>query len=54
MFLTSQVSGLVKNFNIEIFSDMIPVINVKLCMMVLHIECYLVIVLSVTAVIKQF
>ena len=34
MFLVDQVSGLVENFNIEIFSHMINVINVKLCMMV--------------------
>ena len=41
MFLVSQVSGLVEKFNIGIFSDTINVINVKLCMMVLHIELYL-------------
>ena len=33
MFLVGQVSGLVKNFNIGIFSDITNVINVKLCMM---------------------
>ena len=48
MFLVSQVSGFVENFNIEIFSDTINVINVKLCMMVLHVELYLLITLSVT------
>ena len=43
MLFVCQVSGLVKNFNIGII-----VINVKLCMMVLHIELYLFIPLSVT------
>ena len=41
MFFMGQVSGLVENFNIGIYSDTINVINVKLCMMVLHIELYL-------------
>ena len=41
MFLVSQVSGLVENFNIGIFSDIGNVINVKLCMVILHIELYL-------------
>ena len=41
MFLVGQVSGLVENFNIGIFSDTINVINIKLSMMVLHIEFYL-------------
>ena len=35
MFLVGQVSGLVENFNIGIFSDTINVINVQLCIMVL-------------------
>ena len=35
MFFISQVSGLVKNFNVGIYSDTIYVINVKLCMVVL-------------------
>ena len=48
MFLVSQASGLVENFNTGIFSDTIIVINVKLCMMVLLIEPYLFIPLSVT------
>ena len=41
MFLVGQVSGLVKNFNIGIFSDIINVINVKLCMMVLTLSLIL-------------
>ena len=41
MFLVSQVSGLVENFNIGIYSDSINVINVKLCMMALLIDLYL-------------
>ena len=45
--MVSQMSGLVKNFNIGIFLDTINVINAKLCMMVLHIELYLFITLSV-------
>ena len=40
MFFVSQLSGLVENFNIEIYPDTIIVINVKLCMMVLLIELY--------------
>ena len=35
VFLVGQVSGLLENLNIGIFSDTISVINVKLCMMVL-------------------
>ena len=42
-----QVSWLIKNFNIGIFSDTRNVINVKLCMMVLHIELYMCSTLSV-------
>ena len=38
-----QLSGLEKNFNAAIFSDTIDVIDVKLCMMVLLIEFYLII-----------
>ena len=48
MFLVSQVSGLVKNRNIGIFSDTINVIDVKLYRMVLHIELDLFIPFSVT------
>ena len=33
-FFVGQVSELVKNLNIGIYSDIITVINVKLCMMV--------------------
>ena len=47
MFFASQLSGLVENFNTGIFSEKINVINVKLCMMVLHIELYLFITLLV-------
>ena len=46
MFLVCHVSGLVRNFNTEIFSKTINVINVKLCMTVLLIELYLFIPLS--------
>ena len=48
MFWVCQVSGLVENFNIGVFSDNINVVNVKLCMMILHTELYLLITLSVT------
>ena len=47
MFLVGQVFGLVKNLNVGIFSVTINVINVKHCMMVLYIELYLFITLSV-------
>ena len=53
MFCIGQVFGLVANFNIGIYSDTIKVINVKLCMMVLLIELYLFIPLSVTLTIIQ-
>ena len=52
-FFVSQVSGLVENFTIEISSDTINVINVKLCMMVLLSELYLFIPLSTTVTILQ-
>ena len=48
MFFVGQVSGLVENFNVGIYSDTINVINVTLCMVVLLIELYLFIPLSVT------
>ena len=48
MCFVCQVSWLVKNFNIGIYSDTINMINVKLYMMVLLIELYLFIPLSVT------
>ena len=48
MFLIGQMSGLVENFNIGIFSDTINVIYVKFLHEVLHIELYLFITLSVT------
>ena len=48
MFLVGQVSGFVENFNIEIFSDTINVINIKLFMVVLNTELYLFITLSIT------
>ena len=47
MVLFSQVSGLVENFKIGIFSDTRNVMNVKLCIMVLLIELYLFIPFSV-------
>ena len=40
VFLVGQVSGLVENLNIGIFSDTINVINVKFCMMVVFTELY--------------
>ena len=40
MFLVGQVSRLVENINIGIFSDTINVMNVKFCMTVLRIELY--------------
>ena len=48
MFFMGQVSGLVENFNIGIYSTTINVVNVKLFRMVLLIELYLIIPLSVT------
>ena len=48
MFLIGQVSALVQNINIEIYPDTINVINIKLYMMVLLVELYLFIPLSVT------
>ena len=47
MFFVVQVSGLVEHFNIGICSDTINLTNVKLCTMVLLIELYLFIPLSV-------
>ena len=49
MFLVGQVSGLVENFNIGIFSDTMNVIHVKLCI----IELYLFITLSMTFTLVQ-
>ena len=48
MFCSVKCVGMQKTFNIGIFSDSVKVINVKLCMMVLHIELCLFIALSVT------
>ena len=48
MFFFGQMFGLVENFNIGISTDTINVINVTLCMVVLLIELYLFIPLSVT------
>ena len=42
-----------KNFNVQIFSDNINVINVKLCMMVLLTEIDLLILLAVNVTIFQ-
>ena len=47
------MSGLVENFNIGIFSDTINIMYNKLCIMVLHIEPYLFITLSVTLTLFQ-
>ena len=38
MILVSQVSRLVENYKVEIFSDTIHVINVELCMIVLPLN----------------
>ena len=48
MFLVGQVTELVENFNTGIFSDAIKVNNVKICIMVLHIELYLFVTFSMT------
>ena len=53
MFLVGNVSGLVQKVNLGIFLDTINVMNVKLCMMVLFIELFLFIPLSVTLTIVQ-
>ena len=53
MFLFGQVSGLVENINIRIFLHTIDVTNVKLCMMVLYIELYLLMSLSVILALFQ-
>ena len=52
-FVVGLASGDVENFNVGIYSDTIKVINVNLCMMVLLIELYLFIPLSVTLTIFQ-
>ena len=49
-FSVGQVSGLGVNCNIGIYSDIINLINIKLCMMLLLIEFYLFIPLSVTLI----
>ena len=53
MFLVGQLSGLVKNFNLGIYSDIMNVITFRLCMVVLLIALYLFIPLSVTLTIFQ-
>ena len=53
MFLVGQVSGFVQNFSTGIFSNIINVINVKICTMVLHTEIYLFVKLSVTLFLFQ-
>ena len=53
MLLVGHVSGLVRNLNIWIFSDTINVINIKLCMIVLHIKLYLFMTLSMTLTLFQ-
>ena len=53
MFFVGQVSGLVENLNIEIYSDTINVVNVRLYMMVIQIGLYLFIPLSVFLIIFQ-
>ena len=46
MVFVGQVSRLVKNFNIAIFSGTMNLINVKVCMTVLLTELYLFVALS--------
>ena len=53
MVLVGKVSGLAENVNIWIVSGAINAMNVKLCMMVLLTELYLVIPLSVTLIISE-
>ena len=55
MIFFGQVSGLVENYNTEIYSDTINVIKVELCAMVLvlFIELFLFITLSVTLTLFQ-
>ena len=53
MFFVGQVSGLIKNFYMGIFSNAINVINVNLCTLVLLIELYLFIPFSMILTIFQ-
>ena len=53
IFLVAQVSLLVKNFNVGIYSYAKNVINLKLRIMVLLIELYMYIILAVTMTIFQ-
>ena len=48
MLFISQVSGLTENFIIVIYSDIINVINVKLCIVVLLTKLYMFTPLSVS------
>ena len=48
MFFVGHVPWLVENINIGVYTDTINVINVKLCMVVVFIEPYLFITLSLT------
>ena len=56
MFFVGQVSGLVENIDIGIYSGTVKVINVKLCMMALLTElfCYTTFRPYVTAVSNSF
>ena len=53
MFSLGPVSRLVENIYIEIYSDTVYVIDIKLCLMALLFELYLFIPLSVTLTIFQ-
>ena len=53
MLFVGQVSRLVENFNVGIFSETSNEINVKLCMMVVLIDLYLFITFSVTLTVFQ-
>ena len=47
------ICPVLKLFNIAVFSDTVNVMNIKLCMIVLYIELYLFITLSMTLKIFQ-
>ena len=53
MFYISQVSGLVKNVNVRIYSETVNVKHVKLCQLILIIKLYLFILPSVTLTVFQ-
>ena len=50
---TAECLYMAQNFNVVIFLDTIKMINVKLCMMLVHFKLYLRIPLSVTLIVSQ-